>query len=86
MAERELTITQPSAQPPEEDTPVHIKPLSKSAGGLPAIVSTVKSAWSEMGLVRGLRTLLKLNQKTGFDCPGCAWPEPDGERSAAEFC
>jgi len=78
--------TQPSAQPPEENTPVQIKPLSKTAGGLPAIVSTMKSVWSEMGLVRGLRTLLKLNQKTGFDCPGCAWPEPDGERSAAEFC
>ena len=39
-----------------------------------------------MGLARGFRTLLKLNQKTGFDCPGCAWPEPDGERSHAEFC
>ena len=22
----------------------------------------------------------------GFDCPGCAWPEPDRERSHAEFC
>ena len=36
--------------------------------------------------VRGVRTLLKLNQQGGFDCPGCAWPEPDGERSHAEFC
>jgi len=39
-----------------------------------------------MGVARGVRTLLKLNQQTGFDCPGCAWPEPDGERSHAEFC
>lgn len=39
-----------------------------------------------MGVARGVRTLLKLNQKTGFDCPGCAWPEPDDERSHAEFC
>jgi len=36
--------------------------------------------------MRGLRALRKLNQKGGFDCPGCAWPEPDGERSHAEFC
>src|SRR6185436_1232258 len=32
------------------------------------------------------RTLLQLNQMGGFDCPGCAWPEPDNERSHAEFC
>src|SRR5438876_1744620 len=39
-----------------------------------------------MGPLRGLRTLIKLNQMGGFDCPGCAWPEPDSERSHAEFC
>lgn len=39
-----------------------------------------------MGAVRGVRALLRLNQQTGFDCPGCAWPEPDADRSHAEFC
>lgn len=39
-----------------------------------------------MGLVRGVRTLLKINQAGGIDCPGCAWPEPDRERSHFEFC
>src|SRR6185369_8853707 len=39
-----------------------------------------------MGLVRGVRTLLKVNQAGGVDCPGCAWPEPDRERSHFEFC
>jgi molybdopterin-dependent oxidoreductase alpha subunit len=39
-----------------------------------------------MGVARGTRTLLQLNQKDGVDCPGCAWPEPDGERSHFEFC
>src|SRR5690242_9818903 len=39
-----------------------------------------------MGLVRGVRTLLKINQTGGVDCPGCAWPEPDRERSHFEFC
>jgi molybdopterin-dependent oxidoreductase alpha subunit len=39
-----------------------------------------------MGLVRGVRTLLKVNQQGGVDCPGCAWPEPDRERSHFEFC
>lgn len=75
-----------SAQPPEESAPVKIKPVSKIAGGIPAIISSMKNAWSEMGVVRGTRTLMLLNQKDGFDCPGCAWPDPDGERSHTEFC
>lgn len=59
---------------------------ASTAGGLPAIKATVKTIASEMGLVRGVRTLLKLNQPGGVDCPGCAWPEPDRERSPFEFC
>ncbi len=90
MSNRESTASSlPSAQTPEtpeESSLLQIKPLSKAAGGIPAIVATAKTAWEEMGVARGVRTLLKLNQKTGFDCPGCAWPEPDGERSHAEFC
>ena len=59
---------------------------SKAAGGVPAIIATVKALHSETGLVRGARTLLTLNQPGGVDCPGCAWPEPDRERSHFEFC
>src|SRR5689334_20305009 len=58
----------------------------KSAGGLPAIVATVKSLAAETGLIRGARTMLKVNQVGGIDCPGCAWPEPDQHRSHFEFC
>ena len=59
---------------------------SKAAGGVPAIIESFKALTSEMGLVRGTRTMLKVNQPGGIDCPGCAWPEPDGERSHFEFC
>ncbi|HEU4837559.1 MAG TPA: molybdopterin-dependent oxidoreductase, partial [Pyrinomonadaceae bacterium] len=58
----------------------------KSAGGAPAIITAVKALSEEMGLVRGVRTMLKVNQTGGVDCPGCAWPEPDRERSHFEFC
>jgi len=85
MSDRE-PITQPSAQSPEESSLIQIEPMSKAAGGIPSIAATAKTVWAEMGVGRGVRTLLKLNQKDGFDCPGCAWPEPDAERSHFEFC
>ncbi|MBZ4420135.1 FdhF/YdeP family oxidoreductase [Myxococcus sp. RHSTA-1-4] len=75
----------PSAQPPEEPRPPRVGPMGEVAGGIPAVVSTMKHAWGEMGPVRGTRLLLQVNQKHGFDCPGCAWPDP-GHRSVAEFC
>jgi molybdopterin-dependent oxidoreductase alpha subunit len=74
------------AQPPEDFNRLEISPASEAAGGLPAIVSALKHSWAEMGASRTLRTLTRVNQKGGFDCPGCAWPEPDGERTHFEFC
>jgi molybdopterin-dependent oxidoreductase alpha subunit len=74
------------AQPPEDFTGIKISPASESAGGLPAVVSALKHSWAEMGAARTLKTLTRINQKGGFDCPGCAWPEPDGERTHFEFC
>ncbi|HEX7173892.1 MAG TPA: FdhF/YdeP family oxidoreductase, partial [Pyrinomonadaceae bacterium] len=74
------------AQPPEEFTGLRVGGVKTSAGGVPAVVSSLKHAWREMGARRGARTLLRVNQKDGFDCPGCAWPDPDGERSHFEFC
>jgi len=76
----------PDAQPPAESAPPVITPVSKVAGGVTAALIAAKYAFSEMGVGRGTRTLLQLNQKDGVDCPGCAWPEPDGERSHFEFC
>ena len=75
-----------SPVPPEEPTAPELRPARKVAGGFPAILSTLKATTEEMGLVRGARTLLQINQSGGIDCPGCAWPEPDQERSHFEFC
>lgn len=79
-------LSEPSALTPEEPAPPNLKPASKVAGGLPSIVAALKATTSESGLVRGLKTLLQINQQSGIDCPGCAWPEPDKERSHFEFC
>ncbi|WP_238439341.1 FdhF/YdeP family oxidoreductase [Microbacterium sp. JZ31] len=52
---------------------------------MPAVMNALKMSFEQMGVVRSARTLLRVNQKSGFDCPGCAWPEED-RRHAAEFC
>jgi molybdopterin-dependent oxidoreductase alpha subunit len=74
------------AESPLESDEGKIARPSAVAAGLPAIYETFKFSLREMGATRSLKTLLRLNQKDGFDCPGCAWPEPDGERHVAEFC
>src|SRR5215470_2465192 len=75
-----------AAQPPVEPTPPEVQPIPKVAGGGASAMAAARFTFSEMGVIRGTRTLLQLNQKQGVDCPGCAWPEPDGERSHFEFC
>ena len=56
------------------------------AAGLPAIYQTMRFSLREMGPIRAFKTLLSLNQKTGFECQSCAWPNPDKNRKIAEFC
>ncbi|MFD7627243.1 FdhF/YdeP family oxidoreductase [Streptomyces sp. NPDC059851] len=76
--------TKPPAGDPVQDAP-QVAPPQHAAAGLPAIKHTLRIAQAQMGLARTARTLLKVNQKDGFDCPGCAWPEGD-KRHTAEFC
>ncbi|WP_437953162.1 FdhF/YdeP family oxidoreductase [Sorangium sp. So ce296] len=74
------------AEPPLEAEAPRLGERSAAAGGLAAVGATLQHAVSEMGVARAVRTLLHVNQGEGFDCPGCAWPEPEESRSAAEFC
>src|SRR5262245_49001097 len=58
-----------------------------AAAGATAVAVAMKRAVEQMGVVRTAKTLLKLNQTDGFDCQGCAWPDPSPEhRHTAEFC
>lgn len=85
MAEK-LKLTA-AAENPEIFTGLHLGPVKTAAAGLPAVLSSFKHIVAEAGWARGLQALSQVNQKTGFDCPGCAWPDPDDERSGiAEYC
>lgn len=74
--------------PPEEFTgDLELNKPETEAAGAAAIVASFEHVLRGTGPGRGWKALVNLNQKDGFDCPSCAWPDPDGKRSAvAEYC
>src|SRR5258708_10953307 len=90
---RNLGIEQPkgcemSRKPPiqdPDDRGLEVSQPKEDAAGIPGVTAALKQSWDQMGAKRTALTLLKVNQKNGFDCPGCAWPEGD-KRHVAEFC
>ena len=56
------------------------------AAGVPAVLVALRRSLTQMGVIRTVETLARVNQRTGFDCPGCAWPENPAGRRLAEFC
>lgn len=75
------------AQPPEKLTGIKLIKIPKSAVGVKAIKSALSHVTSEVGTTKGIELLAKINQIDGFDCPGCAWPDPDAKRAfLAEYC
>ncbi|WP_319437544.1 FdhF/YdeP family oxidoreductase [Mycobacterium sp. RTGN5] len=69
-----------------DERDVEVSGPKHEAAGVKAVIVSMQRALSEMGPVRTLATLSRLNQRHGFDCPGCAWPEDHGGRKVAEFC
>ncbi|WP_405180103.1 FdhF/YdeP family oxidoreductase [Nocardia sp. NBC_01377] len=69
-----------------DESALTVTPPKTQAAGVTAVAVSLKRAVREMGVVRTARTLARVNQVHGFDCPGCAWPEPTGHRRPAEFC
>lgn len=74
-----------AAQPPIE-TDVQIGSRKGFAGGKNAVLKATEAMAREQGWVNGVRIWLTVNQKDGFDCPSCAWPDPVDHRSRFEFC
>ncbi|MBT8221402.1 MAG: FdhF/YdeP family oxidoreductase [Bacteroidia bacterium] len=72
---------------PETLHNLKIRKPAEFAAGIKGVTVALEHAIQEMGTKRALETLARLNQKDGFDCPGCAWPDPDDKRSLfAEYC
>ncbi|MCW2942142.1 MAG: putative dehydrogenase [Actinomycetia bacterium] len=74
----------PPIQDPD-DRGLKVSQPKEDAAGIPGVTAALKQSYQQMGVKRTALTLLKVNQKDGFDCPGCAWPE-GSKRHVAEFC
>src|SRR3954468_2270768 len=74
------------AQPPVQTDGIRVTPPANFAAGLNSVLKAAEFTLKGPGLIRGIRALAHLNQFDGTDCPGCAWPDPDNERSLNEYC
>jgi molybdopterin-dependent oxidoreductase alpha subunit len=88
MADKKQQVQDvPNAENPEEFLDLKLGKRKDMAAGLPAVIYSARHVFGEMDVKRGMKALFALNQKDGYDCPGCAWPDPDGHRSSiAEYC
>lgn len=72
--------------PPADLTGLTLKSPESKAAGVKAVTVAMKHIAEETGLLRGFGVLARLNQRDGFDCPGCAWPEPAHRSKLGEYC
>lgn len=73
--------------PPHDRTDRTVKGVENyegAAGGWGALRAVAMAVRGQMATA-DVRVLLQTNQPDGFDCPGCAWPDPK-EASSFEFC
>ncbi|WP_067488298.1 FdhF/YdeP family oxidoreductase [Actinomadura hibisca] len=68
-----------------DDSALEVGKPKEWAAGVPGVAAALRDSYEQMGVRRAALTLLRVNQKKGFDCPGCAWPEGE-RRHTAEFC
>ncbi|WP_114751058.1 FdhF/YdeP family oxidoreductase [Pleomorphovibrio marinus] len=72
---------------PKKSAPIPYPPR-KPAAGWDSIQSVAFKIWEETHTGRGIKSLFQLNQPNGFDCPSCAWPDPDPSdvSRVGEYC
>ena len=70
----------------DSEKPPRVSPPKDQAAGAAAVASSLNHVLRSAGARQGTKALLDLNQVDGFDCPSCAWPDPDDHRAKTEFC
>jgi len=78
---------QTKEETPKTLTGIVIKEMEDTAAGVIAVSSSLKHMTKYVAPAQAIKTMFSVNQKGGFDCPGCAWPDPDDDRSKiGEYC
>ncbi len=62
-----------------------VRDYTHPAGGWDALKAVAGALVDQATVIEGGKTLMRANQPEGFDCPGCAWPDPK-HTSSFEFC
>ena len=70
---------------PIENSPPKLGKTKSVAAGIPGVMASMSHSMNN-NLISSISNLSKVNRFNGFDCPGCAWPDPDNHRSRFEFC
>lgn len=87
FSKKEGSSKVPSAESPYQLLDLKIKSPKNWAAGVPAVIHSIDQLVLNASVLRGGRALFSMNQFGGFDCPSCAWPDPDDERSRlGEYC
>jgi len=73
-------------QSSKEFTGIDLKKPALYAAGLTGVKVALQHTFKEMGVIKSFQTLAHMNQKDGFDCPGCAWPDPEDRSKLGEYC
>ena len=78
---------EPNAENPYQTLDLKQTKIKDWAAGMSGVKAAFSDLIEEKTLVRGTKALFKMNQVGGFDCPSCAWPDPDDDRSPlGEYC
>ena len=75
-----------SALPPIVEEKLRISKPKNTAAGIVGVQKSFSIGLEQAGIKKTLQTMLSVNRFDGYDCPGCAWPDPDNHRSTFEFC
>src|SRR4051812_3062179 len=87
IPENKKSLESTQAENPARFTGIRTGNYKIAAAGMTAVYKSAQHMLNEMGPFRAFIALNSLNKKDGYDCPGCAWPDPDDERSRlGEYC
>lgn len=82
-----VTNKLPDAENPYQLSKLKITKVEKWAAGVPAVLASISDLIEDKSVLRAGKALFTMNQKGGFDCSSCAWPDPDDDRSPlGEYC